>query len=109
MAKQKVTRPPKTHFVVSRITWRVAGYDRTYVRLAGDTRVAAFADFDSAEADRVSREAAARKLVNPFRCGASWSDRTSFPEPIFRDFLADVSIKLPKIVPIPTTDSKGNP
>jgi hypothetical protein len=106
---QKKTAAPNTHFVVSRVTWKMAGYGGTFVRLAGDTRVAAFTDFDSAEADLASREAAARKLVNPFRCGTTWSDRTSFPEPIFRDFLADVSIELPKIVPVPTTDSKGNP
>ena len=96
MAKQKPT--PATHFVVSRVNWRVAGYDRAFARLPGETRVAAFGDFDAAEADRATREEAARKLVNPFRCGTVWADRSRLPEPVFRDFIKDAGLEPPAIV-----------
>jgi hypothetical protein len=108
MAKKK-TAAPKTHFVVSRVNWRVAGRERTRIRLAGETRVAAFEDYDSAEADRASREAAARKLVNPFRCGATWLDRSSLPEAVFRDFIADAGIEPPTLVPLPGLGANGKP
>jgi hypothetical protein len=107
MAKQGAA--PKTHFVVSRLNWRAAGREREFVRLAGDVRVSAFADFDSAEADRASREAAARETVNPFRCGATWADRSGLPEPVFRDFLADAGIEPPAFGPLPETNAEGEP
>jgi hypothetical protein len=109
MAKQKVTSPPATHFVVSRLTWRPAGYARMFVRLPGETRVAAFADFDSAEADRAKRELAARATVNPFRCGTNWGERSHMPEAVFRDFIKDAGIEPPTIVEPPTTDEDGKP
>ncbi|MBN9117671.1 MAG: hypothetical protein J0I06_00620 [Planctomycetes bacterium] len=106
MAKQQPA--PATHFVVSRLTWRVAGWDRVFVRLPGETRVAAFADRPAAEADRADRESAARKVVNPFRCGSNWGERSHLPEPVFRDFIRDVGIEPPVLVPLSETDEKGN-
>jgi hypothetical protein len=97
---------PATHFVVSRLTWR-SGWDRVFVRMSGETRVAAFADFDSAEADRATRERAVRARVNPFDCGTTWGERAHMPEPVFRDFIHDAGIELPTIVPAPTTDEDG--
>jgi hypothetical protein len=109
MAKQKTAPPPATHFVVSRLTWRIAGWSRTFARLPGETRVAAFVDFDSAEADRAKREAAARATVNPFRCGSNWGERSHMPEAVFRDFIKDAGIEPPTIWVRPTTDEYGNP
>ncbi|MCI0704889.1 MAG: hypothetical protein L0241_27840 [Planctomycetia bacterium] len=103
MAKQKTAKAPPasaTHFVVSRVNWRVAGMERVFVRLPGDVRVSAFDTVESAEADRASREAAARKLVNPFQCGLNWSDRSHLPEAVFRDFIKDAGIEPPTIVPV---------
>lgn len=99
----------KTHFVVLRLNWRTAGWSRTFVRLPGEIRVAAFADFDTAETDRAAREIAARKLVNPFRCGSTWAERSRLPEPVFRDFIADAGVEPPNIVPVPETDDEGKP
>lgn len=107
MMKQKTASA--TQFVVSRLTWRIAGYGRTFVCLPGETRVAAFANFDSAEADRATREAAARASVNPFRCGTTWGERSHMPEAVFRDFIKDAGIEPPTIVEPPTTDEDGKP
>lgn len=100
---------PKIHFVVSRLTWRNLSGENVLVRRPGESRVAAFADFTSAEADRASREQSARTLVNPFRCGTVWGERSHMPEPVFRDFIKDVGIEPPTLVPIPTTDEVGQP
>jgi hypothetical protein len=107
MAKQQTA--PATHFVVSRLTWRTAGYGCTFVRLPGETRVAVFADFDSAEADRVKRETAARTIVNPFRCGTTWGERSHMPEHVFRDFIKDAGLEPPTIDEVPETDEAGKP
>jgi hypothetical protein len=104
-----MAKKPATHFVVLQGNWRPAGTTRVLVRLAGETRAGAFADFDTAEADRASREQAARSIVNPFRCGVLWSDRTAMPEPVFRDFIADAGVTPPTIVPFPSVDEKGKP
>jgi hypothetical protein len=109
VAKKKAEPKPATHFVVSRVNWRAAGWSRTFVRLPGAARIAAFADFDTAEADRAAREAAARKLVNPFRCGTTWAERSHLPELVFRDFIADAGVEPPNIVPVPDTDDEGQP
>jgi hypothetical protein len=102
------TPPPTTHFVVSRLNWRV-DWNRGFVRAAGDARVSAFADFATAETDRAAREAAAREVVNPFRCGGTWGERSHMPEPVFRDFIADAGIEPPTLVPVPTTHPDGRP
>ena len=109
MAEQKAAPALKTHFVVARINWRVAGESGAFVRLPGETRVAAFADAPHAETDRAAREAEARKLVNPFRCGVVWSDRAHLPEPVFRDFIKDTGVEPPVLVPLPRVDEKGVP
>jgi hypothetical protein len=91
---------------VSRLNWRPTG-KRVLVRLPGETRVAAFADFDAADADRTDREAAARAIVNPFCCGVVWCDRSHLPEPVFRDFVRDAGVEPPTIVA--PADPDGHP
>jgi hypothetical protein len=108
MAKQK-TAPPATHFVVSRLTWRVAGWERVFVRLPGEARVAAFDTAEAAEADRAAREEAVRKAVNPFRCGGNWGERSHLPEAVFRDFIKDAGIEPPTFAHVPVLDRDGKP
>ncbi len=98
-----------THFVVARMTWRVTGFPHTFVQLPGSNRVAAFADREAAEADRWAREVAARRTVNPFRCGTTWAERSHLPEPVFRDFINDAGVEPPTLVPLPDTDENGKP
>lgn len=98
----------RTHFVVSRLNWKL-NRDRAFVRGAGAARVAAFATFEAAEADRAAREAAVRQLVNPFRCGSAWGERSHLPEHVFRDFVADAGIEPPTLVPVSTTHPNGEP
>jgi hypothetical protein len=109
MAEQKAAPALKTHFVVARTNWRVVGESGAFVRLPGETRVAAFANASHAEADRATREAEARRLVNPFRCGVLWSERSHLPEPVFRDFIKDTGVEPPVLVPLPRVDEKGLP
>jgi hypothetical protein len=85
-------------FVVRRLNWRPAG-DR-FIRLPGESRLASFDTFDAAEADRAARESEVRDRVNPFRCGTAWHALTTIPEPMFRDWVADVGLT-PAPVPGP--------
>ncbi len=85
----------KTHFLVLRRNWRQAGRSGSYVLLPGEHREAAFAGEDEARADAARREAEARSRINPFRCGTTWADRCSLPEPVFSDFLRDGGIEPP--------------
>src|SRR4051812_202755 len=82
-----------SRFVVRQLNWRPAG-DR-FVRLPGETRLTSFESFDAAETDRAAREAEVRARVNPFRCGTAWHALTTFPEPMFRDWVADVGLTPP--------------
>lgn len=84
-----------THFVVSRGNWRPAGRTGVWVRLPGEVRVAAFPTAEAAHAAAATREIDARGKVNPFRLGATWADRTTLPEPIFRDFVRDADLDPP--------------
>jgi hypothetical protein len=79
-----------SRFVVRRLNWRPAG-DR-FIRLPGEVRLAAFDSFDAAEANRAAQEAEVRARVNPFKCGTAWHALTTFPEPMFRDWVADVGL-----------------
>ncbi|HYT87428.1 MAG TPA: hypothetical protein VEL76_01795 [Gemmataceae bacterium] len=72
----------RTHFVVLRRNWRPAGE-------TGGPPVA--------EDDARAREGAARTKVNPFLCGATWTERSRFPEAVFRDFLQDAGIEPPAV------------
>src|SRR6516162_3437028 len=94
-AKTAKTATPAKHFVVSRLNWRPAGRLQLFVRVPGETRVATFPDANAAANHAAELEAAARKKVNPFHCGAVWADRASMPEPVYRDFLRDVGIDPP--------------
>ncbi|MBN9117672.1 MAG: hypothetical protein J0I06_00625 [Planctomycetes bacterium] len=81
----------KTVFAVSRLNWRPAWH------LAPDTfRLAAFGTRDEAEVERARREANARGRVNPFRCGKSFAELTTIPEPIFLDWVGDTGLSPPK-------------
>jgi len=80
-------------FVVRRLNWRPAG-DR-FIRLPGEVRLASFATFDTAENDRVARETEVRGRVNPFKCGTAWHALTTFPEAVFRDWVADSGLAPP--------------
>lgn len=84
-----------THFVVSRLNWNPGGTPRIFVRLPGETRVAAFTHAEDAEADCVRREAEARVKVNPFHCGFLWADICHLPVPLFCDYLRDGGIEPP--------------
>src|SRR5207237_1435208 len=63
--------------------------------LPGERRVGVFPDGEAAAVRTRQLEAEARGKVNPFRCGVVWSDRSSMPEPIFRDFIRDAGIDPP--------------
>jgi len=90
---------PMSRYFVRRRNWRWSpGNEHTprgWVCFPGPgTTVAEFDFFDDAEHDWGKREAAMRLKINPFDCGPL-SAVTSFPGPILRDFLMDVSIEPP--------------
>src|SRR5262249_13169263 len=73
--------PVPTHFVVLLNNWRrveggkEAGY---YHRLPGEKRIGAFAVEEDAMAEATRLEAEGRRLVNPFKCGLTWADRSTW-------------------------------
>lgn len=82
------------HYTVRRFNWRWAG--SCFVRLPGETRLARHATREAAIADRDEREGEVRSRINPFECGMSFHDLTTFPEPVFCDWLLDEAIEPPK-------------
>jgi hypothetical protein len=64
--------------------------------MPGVVTVGTFSTFDEAEAERRLKEGEVRKRVNPFACGQSLSYQTHLPEPIFLDWLRDVSLEPPE-------------
>lgn len=81
-------------FVVRRLNWRPAG-DR-FIRLPGEVRLASFDSLDLAEIDCALREGEVRARVDPFKCGTTWHALTTFPEPVFRDWLRDGGLLPPE-------------
>ena len=72
-----------TRLVLSRLNWvRVRhAKDREFDRHPGEVRVATFDAAEDAEAERRTREDAARAKVNPFLCGGfAPFEQTSMPE-----------------------------
>lgn len=94
-----------TRFVVRRLNWRPAG--DAFVRLPGETRLASFDTFDAAESDRIRREHEVRGRVNPFWCGTTFRALTTFPEPVFADWVADVGLTPPERPAVGFTDWAG--
>ncbi|MCI0701767.1 MAG: hypothetical protein L0241_11845 [Planctomycetia bacterium] len=90
--------PDVTRFVVSQIDWIHSEYgDRYYRHTPRSERVAEFASFDEAEADRRKREAISRRDVNPFQYGgAALFYQTSLDGPRLHDWLMDVGIEPPE-------------
>ena len=84
---------PAPRYVLNRLNWRWS--DAGLVRLPGEVRVASFDDPQSAEAERRTREAAARERVNPFASGLAPFEQTSMPPGVFRDWLLDGGIDPP--------------
>jgi hypothetical protein len=84
-----------TRFVVERRNWRRAGSG--WVQLPGRIALQSFGTADEAEAERRDREAETRRRVgNPFRCGPALPYLTSFPEPVFLDWLLDAGLVSPE-------------
>ena len=71
----------------------------------GEKRVGAFGDEEAALVEARRLEAEARRLVNPFKCGLTWSDRSHLPEAVFSDFLRDGGVE----PPAPKARSKKKP
>jgi hypothetical protein len=92
MAKRK----PKTHYVVWRQLWKEASRHDVRVRVPGDVRMGTFPTAEDAEVEVARLEADARSKVDPFACGIAWSDRTSMPESVYRDFLRDADVEPPE-------------
>jgi hypothetical protein len=85
----------ETRYVVERRNWR--RIEGGWLQLPGRVALASFADAEEAEADRRAREAEARRGVgNPFRCGPALPYLTSFPEPVFLDWLQDAGVQPPQ-------------
>jgi hypothetical protein len=80
-------------FVVRRLNWRPAG-DR-FIRLPGEVRLGSFDALEPAEAERTAREAEVRARVNPFKCETAWHALTTFPQPVFLDWLQDRGVLPP--------------
>ena len=82
-------------FVVSQIDWARNEYGDTYFRRTPRAaRVAAFASFDEAEADRQAREAEFRRRANPFLYGGeALFYQSSLDGPRLHDWLLDVGIE----------------
>src|SRR5262245_35198843 len=79
-------------FEVVRQNWYrfpVRGPALGWRRTQGETVLATLPTRAAAESDAATRERAARAVVNPFRCGIVWTDRTEMPEPVFADWVAD--------------------
>jgi hypothetical protein len=80
-------------YIVRRFNWRWAG--PCFIRAPGEIRVAWLDTAADAEAERLRRETDARAKVNPFRCGPAFHYLSTFPEPVFRDWLQDADIDPP--------------
>lgn len=97
---------PATRFVLKRLNW-AEYYGGTLERQPGARDVASFDTFDAADAERAKRENEARKLVNPFACGAGVHFWTHLDEPRLRDWLMDHGIDPPAPKKDRTTDWAG--
>jgi hypothetical protein len=92
-------------YTLRRINWRrtdlISGFghdpgrNHGWFRLPGTTRVATFAGADTAEMECQRLEADARAVINPFRCGSSLSEQTSFDEGRLCDWLLDHGLTPP--------------
>jgi hypothetical protein len=80
--------------IVRRFNWkRVSG---GLLRAPGEHRVAWFDTDEVAFAECRRRELAVRGRVNPFRCGPTFPSLTTFPMPVFLDWLGDEGIESPE-------------
>jgi hypothetical protein len=82
-----------TRLVVMRHNWRASGGQ--WYLMPGQSRLASFASADEADADCARREKNVQRLLNPFRCGNSLAVLTSFPEPVFLDWVEDAGLTPP--------------
>jgi hypothetical protein len=80
-------------YTVRRFNWRWAG--QCFLRAPGEARIAWFDTPDEAEADCRRREREVRGRVNPFQCGLMLHYLTTFPEPVFLDYLLDLGLTPP--------------
>lgn len=83
----------ETVFRVRRARWLRAGDG--WLRLPGETVVATHPTAAAAEADRVRREATARRVVQPFRCGTGLWSRTSLDADRLHDWFLDAGVEPP--------------
>jgi hypothetical protein len=80
-------------YTVRRFNWRWAG--QCFLPAPGEARIAWFDTPDEAEADCRRREREVRGRVNPFQCGPALHYLTTFPEPVFLDYLLDLGLTPP--------------
>ena len=86
---------PATGHVVRRLCWRSVGGGH-FRRSPGAVVVSTHETAEEATTERADRERAVWSAVNPFRCGESFSELSSFPVPVLYDWLHDAGLEPPR-------------